>query len=269
MSSTSVSCPACKHTFSPPSSSQVTTTPSRPLVGIAVIVTNPSRPGYVLVGTRKGSHGAGTLALPGQLPSQVCSAEINSRERLIIQSKEHSHRQKELTFLHSNASRVDVLCDYLCYCDCYCDCDCDCDCYYCLGGHLEYGETWSECGARELKEETNIGRKERKQAREKRRPILTLVRKFPVILVLSVSFSFFLIFFILVFILLPFFFLLCFALLCFALLWFDLDIGELKHVYTCDTIFPEVQKQYITLFMQGAIDDKEEKNLRVSQRRKI
>lgn len=34
-------------------------------VGVACIVTNPRRPGCVLVGRRKGSLGAGTLGLPG------------------------------------------------------------------------------------------------------------------------------------------------------------------------------------------------------------
>lgn len=39
---------------------------NRPLVGVAVIVTHPAHPGCVLVGVRKGAHGADTLALPGK-----------------------------------------------------------------------------------------------------------------------------------------------------------------------------------------------------------
>lgn len=38
---------------------------SRPLVGIAVLITSPSHPGCVLVGERKGAHGAATFANPG------------------------------------------------------------------------------------------------------------------------------------------------------------------------------------------------------------
>jgi hypothetical protein len=36
-------------------------------VGVGVLVVDPHKPGQVLVGTRKGSHGAGTLALPGMV----------------------------------------------------------------------------------------------------------------------------------------------------------------------------------------------------------
>ncbi|KAL7579709.1 hypothetical protein ACA910_021853 [Epithemia clementina (nom. ined.)] len=34
-------------------------------VGVGVIVAVPNRPGYIYAGIRKGSHGAGSLALPG------------------------------------------------------------------------------------------------------------------------------------------------------------------------------------------------------------
>ncbi len=63
--------------------------PSRPLIGIGVLIVDPTNhPGCILIGERKGSHGAATFATPG--------------------------------------------------------------------GHLEYGEEWSECGLREVKEETNL-----------------------------------------------------------------------------------------------------------------
>jgi hypothetical protein len=42
------------------------TTINRPLVGIAVIITNKSKPNCVLVGVRQSSHGAGQLAFPGE-----------------------------------------------------------------------------------------------------------------------------------------------------------------------------------------------------------
>ena len=60
------------------------------LVGVAVLLVDRERhPGCILVGERKGSHGAATFATPG--------------------------------------------------------------------GGLEFGESWSECGVREVKEETNLG----------------------------------------------------------------------------------------------------------------
>ena len=47
-------------------------------MGVGVVVRDPSRPGEVLVGKRKGSHGASAYALPGKLwhmASRVCSYE--------------------------------------------------------------------------------------------------------------------------------------------------------------------------------------------------
>ena len=32
-------------------------------------------------------------------------------------------------------------------------------------------------------------------------------------------------------------------------------IAPLKHVYTSNSLYPEVQKHYVTLFLQGAIKD--------------
>lgn len=95
----------------------------KPQVGIAVLIVSPStHPGAILVGERRGSHGAATFATPG--------------------------------------------------------------------GHLDFGEGFSECGLREVKEETNL----------------------------------------------------------------DLT-APLQHVYTCNTVFAESQKHYVTLFMKGAISD--------------
>lgn len=39
--------------------------PSRPLVGVGVLITDAEHPGCVLVGERRGSHGAKTFATPG------------------------------------------------------------------------------------------------------------------------------------------------------------------------------------------------------------
>jgi 8-oxo-dGTP diphosphatase len=90
-------------------------------VGIAVLIVDPlNHPDAILVGERRGSHGAATFATPG--------------------------------------------------------------------GHLEYGEGFSECGLREVKEETNL----------------------------------------------------------------DL-VAPLRHVYTCNTVFAESRKHYVTLFLKGSI----------------
>jgi hypothetical protein len=41
--------------------------PSRPLIGIGVLIVDPqNHPGAILIGERKGSHGAATFATPGE-----------------------------------------------------------------------------------------------------------------------------------------------------------------------------------------------------------
>lgn len=114
--SVSAAAPAAADSASHPAPS-----PSKPQVGIAVLIVDPSNhPGSILVGERRGSHGAATFATPG--------------------------------------------------------------------GHLDFGEGFSECGVREVKEETNL------------------------------------------------------------------DLAPpLQHVYTCNTVFAESHKHYVTLFMKGTI----------------
>lgn len=51
---------------------------ARPRVGAGVLLTHPRKPGCVLVGRRRGAHGAGTLQLPGALPSP-CPAFLMPR----------------------------------------------------------------------------------------------------------------------------------------------------------------------------------------------
>ena len=47
-------------------------------VGVGVVVKDPNNPHHIFCGIRKGSHGAGTLALPGYVKNQNKRSTINA-----------------------------------------------------------------------------------------------------------------------------------------------------------------------------------------------
>ena len=44
-------------------------------VGVGVVVKDPNNPHHIFCGIRKGSHGAGTLALPGYVKTRIKGAQ--------------------------------------------------------------------------------------------------------------------------------------------------------------------------------------------------